>query len=63
MRLVFPAEPALVGQVAELAAREQQCCRFFEFTLSLSPEDIVFDARAPLGAEDLVHAVFEEVTL
>lgn len=59
-RLRFPADPVLAGQIAELAAREQQCCRFFDFRLSLSPQAILVEVRAPSGAEDLIRALLEQ---
>jgi MerR family transcriptional regulator, copper efflux regulator len=43
----FPA--GLAGQVAELAAAEQQCCPFFDFTLRLTAGELRFEVRAPEG--------------
>ena len=52
----FPAR--LAGQVGELAAAEQQCCTFFEFTLHLTVGELRFGVRAPEGAAPLLADVF-----
>lgn len=59
VRLVFPPDPALAGTIARLAAAEQQCCPFFDFTVELSTAGIVLRARAPEPAQDLIAALFE----
>jgi DNA-binding transcriptional MerR regulator len=52
----FPA--GLAGQVAELAAAEQQCCAFFEFALRLVAGELWFEVRAPDDAAPLLATVF-----
>lgn len=48
----------LVGQVAELAAAEQRCCPFFEFTLQLQGAGLWFEVCAPAAAAPLLARVF-----
>jgi DNA-binding transcriptional MerR regulator len=45
--LMFLLPPALAGQAAELAAAEQACCAFFEFTLHLTAGELRLEVRAP----------------
>lgn len=58
LRLQFPADPDLVADVARLAAAEQGCCAFFDFTLQLTPGALVMSVRAPEAAEPLVTELF-----
>jgi hypothetical protein len=58
IRLVLPADAGLIAQAARLAALEQQCCRFFGFTIDLSADTAVLTVRAPAEARDLLDAVF-----
>jgi hypothetical protein len=54
-RLAFPADPPLVGQLADLAVREQQCCAFFSFAIVINSGDQVdLEARAPDAARPLL---------
>jgi DNA-binding transcriptional MerR regulator len=53
--ITFPADPDLAGRLAELAARERECCAFFAFTLDMTAAgSITLRVRAPLGAEPLL---------
>jgi DNA-binding transcriptional MerR regulator len=54
----FPADPATAGEVARLAAAEQQCCGFFTFTLRLSAAALWLDVTAPAEAAELVVGLF-----
>ncbi|GAA3465245.1 MerR family transcriptional regulator [Saccharothrix longispora] len=56
LRITLPAN--LAGRVAGLAAAEQRCCAFFEFSLHLSAGDLQFDVRAPEDAAALLTEVF-----
>jgi DNA-binding transcriptional MerR regulator len=47
-----------VAEVARLAAAEQDCCRFFRFTLSIDTDGIALEVRAPADAFDVVTALF-----
>ncbi|MFE2757491.1 hypothetical protein ACFXGA_36375 [Actinosynnema sp. NPDC059335] len=49
---------ARAGEAAELAAAEQRCCAFFDFTLHLTAGELVLEAHAPEEAADLFLAVF-----
>lgn len=58
VRLTFPASAQLAGQVAVLAAAEQGCCAFFDFTLHLSPAALELTVRAPEAAAPLLADLF-----
>jgi DNA-binding transcriptional MerR regulator len=58
VRLVLPADPDLIAQAARLASLEQQCCRFFDFTINLSADTAMVTVLAPAEARDLLDAVF-----
>jgi MerR family transcriptional regulator, copper efflux regulator len=49
---------ALAGEVAELAAAEQQCCAFFDFTLRLAGGELNLEVRAPASAAPLLAELF-----
>lgn len=54
--LRMPAERA--GAVAALAAAEQRCCAFFEFTMRLVGGSVELEVRAPAEAAPLLAEVF-----
>ncbi|WP_116052067.1 MerR family transcriptional regulator [Amycolatopsis palatopharyngis] len=56
LRFHLPAHTA--GEVAALAAAEQQCCAFFTFTLHLSAGELQFDVHAPDDAAPLLADLF-----
>ena len=56
--LVFLLPPGLAGRAAELAAAEQQCCEFFEFTLHLAAGELRLEMRAPEDALPMLSEVF-----
>ncbi|MFD5895915.1 heavy metal-responsive transcriptional regulator [Streptomyces sp. NPDC060366] len=58
LRLIFPATAELAGQVAALAAAEQSCCSFYDFTLHLSPAALELTVRAPEDAAPLLADLF-----
>ncbi|WP_053641043.1 MULTISPECIES: MerR family transcriptional regulator [unclassified Streptomyces] len=58
LRLSFPADPGLAGEIADLAAAEQDCCAFFDFTLHLAPAALRLDVRAPASAARSLAALF-----
>jgi hypothetical protein len=58
LRLHFPSEAGLAGEIATLAAAEQACCAFLEFSLHLNGAGIVLDVLAPAGSEEIVNALF-----
>jgi hypothetical protein len=47
VRVTFPATPELAAEVAAVAAAEQGCCAFFDFTLHLTPTALELTVRAP----------------
>ncbi|MEY9963467.1 DNA-binding transcriptional MerR regulator [Streptacidiphilus sp. MAP12-16] len=58
VRLVFPATVELAGEVAALAAAEQGCCGFLDFTLHLTPTALELSVRAPEGAASMLADLF-----
>ncbi|MGX1885347.1 heavy metal-responsive transcriptional regulator [Streptomyces sp. NPDC055287] len=58
LRLTFPATADPAGRLAALAAAEQGCCSFFDFTLHLSPAVLELTVRAPEAAAPLLTDVF-----
>ncbi|MDT9687422.1 MerR family DNA-binding transcriptional regulator [Streptomyces sp. P9(2023)] len=58
MRLTFPGTPELAAEVASLAAAEQGCCAFFDFTLHLTPATLELTVRAPEAAGSLLADLF-----
>ncbi|MFT9480261.1 MerR family transcriptional regulator [Streptomyces sp. 11-1-2] len=56
IRLTLPADRA--GAVAELAASEQQCCRFFDFRIHLAGHRLHLEVRAPEDAVELLTDLF-----
>jgi DNA-binding transcriptional MerR regulator len=56
--LEFVASPALVAEVARLAAAEQDCCTFFTFTLTMTTGRLRLGVEAPDDAADIVAAMF-----
>jgi NAD(P)-dependent dehydrogenase (short-subunit alcohol dehydrogenase family) len=55
-RLTFAREPALASDLADLVAREVDCCGFFTFTLRVSHDEIALFVSAPPDARALVEA-------
>ncbi|MGP4012493.1 heavy metal-responsive transcriptional regulator [Streptomyces sp. 4N124] len=58
LRLVFPAGAGLAAEVAALAAAEQGCCAFFDFTLHLTSDALFLDVRAPERAAGMLADLF-----
>lgn len=58
LRLSFPPETDLAGRLAALAAAEQGCCAFFDFTLHLSPDALRLSVRAPESAAGMLAELF-----
>ncbi len=58
LRFTFPADPLLIGQLAELAVREQECCPFFSFALGIHAADVSLTVQAPPDAYPLLAQVF-----
>ncbi|MFF4963222.1 heavy metal-responsive transcriptional regulator [Streptomyces sp. NPDC001222] len=58
LRLSFPPDVELAGRLAALAAAEQGCCAFFDFTLHLTPSAIQLNVRAPENAAGMLAHLF-----
>ncbi|MCX5527323.1 heavy metal-responsive transcriptional regulator [Streptomyces bobili] len=56
--LTFPSTPELAAELASLAAAEQDCCAFFDFTLNLAPARLTLTVRAPEAAGTLLADLF-----
>ncbi|MBW3548210.1 MAG: hypothetical protein KY452_08790, partial [Actinobacteria bacterium] len=52
------APGAPVGTIAQLAAAEQSCCRFFAFALTVDERGPALEVTAPSGAADVVASLF-----
>jgi len=46
------------GEIARLAAAEQDCCRFFSFTITIDRHGLALDITAPDDGLPAVHALF-----
>lgn len=58
VRLTFPSTAELAAELASLAAAEQDCCAFFDFTLNLAPARLTLTVRAPEAAGSLLADLF-----
>jgi hypothetical protein len=56
-QLTFPR--AVAVELADLIAREVDCCAFFTFTMTVNHNDVVLDVTAPPEAEELVTALVQ----
>jgi hypothetical protein len=58
VRFDFPTGAPLAVEVARLAAAEQACCAFFEFTVRISAAATVLEVRAPADARPVLDGLF-----
>jgi hypothetical protein len=58
VRLRFAPDAAIATRVATLAAAEQSCCAFFEFTVRIAARGTELEVRAPIDAQGLIAALF-----
>ncbi|MFF0795095.1 heavy metal-responsive transcriptional regulator [Streptomyces spiralis] len=58
LRLSFPPGAEMAGELAALAAAEQDCCAFFDFTLHLTPTILQLEVRAPESAAGMLADLF-----
>jgi DNA-binding transcriptional MerR regulator len=56
--LSFSPEPGVAAQVARLAAAEQACCSFFDFTVRVSGGELRLEVRGPQDAQGIISALF-----
>ena len=54
-RWIFRAEPGLVGQLRDVAAREHECCRFLSFDVKSDGRQIVWETRASERAASVLE--------
>ncbi len=47
LRLVLAGDEGLADTVRDLAARERDCCSFFDFTVTPTLQDVVLDVEVP----------------
>ena len=57
-RLRFAADAVFAGQLAELAAREVECCAFFTFVVTVTTDGLALDVNAPADARPLLDDLF-----
>lgn len=50
-------DPAVAGSVAELVARESQCCAFFDFTLRVRSEQLALTVAVPARFSTVLAAL------
>ncbi len=63
LRLGLDPAPQVEATVADLAARETECCSFFDFTLHRSNEgQLWLDVRVPAGREPILDAIARQAT-
>lgn len=56
--LDFDHVPGLAADLAGLAAKEYECCSFFDFTIRVNASGLRLEVRAPGPARDALHTVF-----
>lgn len=58
VRFRLAGRPGLVDEVSDLAARENDCCSFFTFTVTPLPSgDVGFDVEVPAGHVEVLDAM------
>jgi DNA-binding transcriptional MerR regulator len=57
LRLTFAADTP-VEEIARLAEAEQDCCRFFSFTITVDDRGVALEVVAPSEAEPIVASMF-----
>jgi hypothetical protein len=57
VRLTFPRASTIAAELADLCAREVECCAFFVFTISITSEFVTLEVTAPAEARELVTAL------
>jgi DNA-binding transcriptional MerR regulator len=56
--LSFSPEPGIAAEVARLAAAEQACCSFFDFTVRVSGGNLHLEVRGPQEAQEMISSLF-----
>lgn len=57
LRLNLTPTPDVAARVAELAAREAECCAFFTFGLTIGPEQLILDVDVPTAQVAVLDAL------
>lgn len=60
VRAVFEHSPQLAASLAELCAKESECCTFFKFGLEITAEEISLSIVVPKDAGDLLPVLIEQ---
>jgi hypothetical protein len=55
-RWLFRDEPGLEGRLRELARREHDCCRFFDFSIMREGGVIAWETHGPAAAAQVIEA-------
>jgi hypothetical protein len=55
-RLSFGRDVDITG-IAALVAAEQDCCRFFTFTLTVGVDSVLLDVRGPADAQPVIDSL------
>jgi DNA-binding transcriptional MerR regulator len=58
LRVSFEPSPAMAARLAELCAREVECCTFFRFAVGMGSGRLWLDVRAPNDAQEAISALF-----
>lgn len=56
--LQFPVDTDLAGRLTALAAAEQGCCNFFQFTLHVTADALHLQVTAPSHAQPVIASLF-----
>ena len=57
----FRPDPVTAGRIADLAARETQCCSFFEFTVVITAGRLTTHVRVPQAQVEVLDALVTRV--
>lgn len=58
IRVAFPLDPDLAGQLARLAGAEQDCCTFLTFAVAFTPTALIMTVTAPTQARPVLIDLF-----
>ena len=56
----FPADDALIAELAQLVSLERRCCPFLRFSITVEPGDgpVWLEMSGPQGTKDFLASVF-----
>lgn len=61
LQMSLTQEPGVAAKVADLAAREVQCCGFFNFSLTIAAGKLTLDLTVPQTHADVLAALVASV--